>query len=180
MTKQENSKEIFELLRWEQAVPERDFVIIDFLRALSSNSYKSVIVVNSDMLYALCALHFQLEKITWYSDKDILDKFFLEEGHKRLEKSFSTISPKESDLIVFSMNEVLASSFPERYLKRMLTHTKKTAFVLNTLVAFNEKGQAIKSKQHFYNLIQPHESEWVIFKSCTTHFHGFHEIRRKN
>ena len=76
MTKQENSKEIFELLRWEQAVPERDFVIIDFLRALSSNSYKSVIVVNSDMLYALCALHFQLEKITWYSDKDILDKFF--------------------------------------------------------------------------------------------------------
>lgn len=180
MTKQENSKEIFELLRWEQAVPERDFVIIDFLRALSSNSYKSVIVVNSDMLYALCALHFQLQKITWYSDKDILDKFFLEEGHKRLEKSFSTISPKESDLIVFSMNEVLASSFPERYLKRMLTHTKKTAFVLNTLVAFDEKGQAIKSKQHFYNLIQPHESEWVIFKSCTTHFHGFHEIRRKN
>ncbi len=180
MIKEENSKEIFELLHWEQAVPERDFVIIDFLRSLSSNLYQSIIIVNADILYALCALHFKVKKITWYSKQDILDKFFLAEGHKRLEKPFGAVSPKESDLIVFSMNEVLASPFPERYLMRMLCHTKKTALVLNTLVAFDEKGQAVKSKERFDKIFEPHESEWVITKSCTTHFNGFYEIRRKN
>tara|TARA_R110001632_G_scaffold103759_3_gene212547 strand:- start:5169 stop:5711 length:543 start_codon:yes stop_codon:yes gene_type:complete len=180
MIKEENSKEIFELLHWEQAVPERDFVIIDFLRSLSSNLYESIIIVNADILYALCALHFKVKKITWYSKQDILDKFFLAEGHKRIEKPFGAVSPKESDLIVFSMNEVLASPFPERYLMRMLCHTKKTALVLNTLVAFDEKGQAVKSKERFDKIFEPHESEWVITKSCTTHFNGFYEIRRKN
>lgn len=175
----QGGQKTIELLQWEQAVPERQFVIIDFLRTLSSNNFSSICIVHADMLYALCAIHFGIKNITWYSDQDILDNYFIEEGHRRINKDANKLMPKQSDLIVFSMSHAIQSPFPQRWVQRMLNKTNKRAIVLNSLVAFDKKGQAVKSKETLEEILEHQKDVWINDKFISSHFNGYHELKAK-
>ncbi len=168
-----------DIIQWEQAVPERQFVVIDFLRTLSSHQYESICIINADMLFPLSAIHFGAKEITWYSKNDILDNYFLKESHQRIEKDFNQVSPKKCDLIIFSMNEVLQSPFPLRWMTRMLNKTNKRAVVLNTNVAFDKRAQAVNPKKVFNELLESISNKWEEDKYVGTRFNGYHELKFK-
>lgn len=175
----QGGQKTIELIQWEQAVPERQFVIVDFLRTLSSNKFSSISIVHADMLYALCAIHFGIKNITWYSSNDILDNYFIADGHQRIEKDFNKLTPKQSDLVVFSMNQAIQSPFPERWVQRMLNKTSKRAIVLNSVVAFDKSGQAVKSKETIESILEHQRDVWTSDKFISSHFNGYHELKAK-
>ena len=67
----QGGQKTIELIQWEQAIPERQFVIVDFLRTLSSNEFSSICIVDADMLYALCAIHFGIKNIIGFTDESL-------------------------------------------------------------------------------------------------------------
>jgi hypothetical protein len=83
----------------------------------------------------------------------------------------------ESELVVFSMNEALATAFPHRWAQRVLNQTKNKALIMNSLIAFDEKGQSHQVKKNVEGLLEKNagvfESERIESRSF-----GWHELKR--
>lgn len=168
-----------DIIESEQARgPEKHENIVDFLRILAKRRYSSVTIVGIHEIYfTICALHMGVENIRWYSNNDSLDNYLNSEKHVRLPQSTSSVYIPESELVVFSMNEALATAFPNRWAQRVLNQTKNKALIINSLIGFDEKGQSHQVKKHVEQLLEKNagvfESERIESRSF-----GWHELKR--
>jgi len=138
-------RKTIDLIEWETREPEKQALVTHFLRTLT-HGYKSVVIIGGHYMYPLCALHFNVPQITWYSQDDNLDNYLNQENHKRIERRLDTLIVPESDLVIFSMSDAIQTNFPERWVARLLVKTRKRAIVLNSLIGFDAEGQAHKTK----------------------------------
>ena len=171
-------RKTIDLIEWETREPEKQAVITHFLRTLTQG-YKSVVIVGGHYMYPLCALHFNVPQIIWYSEDDNLDNYFIKENHKRIGRRLDTISIPESDLVIFSMSDAIKTNFPERWAQRLITRTKKRAIVLNSLIGFDESGQAQKTKELVNSILESNHNKFIVDHHLEHSFGITHFCERK-